>query len=67
MKMPVHMFISLGNILAKQFKDEAENQEKQQNEAMSNMPNIRQFTDLSSISNLASSISNGNFNTIKNY
>lgn len=44
MRMPTHMFISLGNILATQFKKEAESQEEQQSDSISsfNLPNIRQ-------------------------
>jgi len=60
--MPTHVFIALGNILAEQFKKEAEEQEKQQEEQMQNIPNLRSITDLSSLNNLASSIGNGSFN-----
>lgn len=51
------MFIALGNILAGQFKKEAEQQKKQQEEASSDIPNIRQFADMSSIGNIANSLS----------
>lgn len=59
MKMPVHMFISLGNILAGQFKKEAEEQKKQQ-EGMSNtdIPNLRQMSSsLPDVSSMLSSFS----------
>ena len=59
MKMPVHMFISLGNILAGQFKKEAEEQKKQQ-EGMSNtdIPNLRQMSsNLPDISSMLSGFS----------
>lgn len=46
MKMPVHIFIALGNTLASQFKKEAEDQKKQQDDAMSSMPNLRQMSNL---------------------
>lgn len=59
MKMPVHMFIALGNILAGQFKKESEAQQKQQEEAASSLPNLRQFADISNFGNIASSIGNG--------
>jgi hypothetical protein len=49
MKMPTHMFISMCNILASQFKKEAEEQEKERENATSDMPNLRQFADFSSI------------------
>ena len=65
MSMPVHIFISLGNILAAQFKQEAEEQRKQQEDSTSNggsfnIPsNIRSsLSQLSDISNLASSLTN---------
>lgn len=56
MKMPVHMFISLGNILAGQFKKEAEEQKKQQ-EGMGNtdIPNLRQMS--SSLPDVSSMLS----------
>ena len=56
MKMPVHMFISLGNILAGQFKKEAEEQKKQQ-EGMNNtdIPNLRQMS--SSLPDVSSMLS----------
>lgn len=56
MKMPVHMFIALGNILANQFKKEAEDQQQQQESATADMPNLRQFADMSNLSSIASSI-----------
>lgn len=59
MKMPVHMFISLGNILAGQFKKEAEEQKKQQ-EGMSNtdIPNLRQMSsNLPDVSSMLSGFS----------
>lgn len=62
MKMPVHMFIALGNILEGQFKKEAEDQQKQQENSMSNLPNLRQFSDIGSIaSSLGINSSSFNF------
>lgn len=51
MKMPVHIFIAQCNILASQFKKEAEEQQKQQDEQMSGMPNLRQFSDIGNLTN----------------
>lgn len=53
MKMPTHMFISMCNILASQFKKEAEEQQKEQENASADLPNLRNFSD---IGNLASSL-----------
>ncbi len=51
------MFISLGNILAGQFKKEAEEQERQQ-EGMTSVPNnIRQMTDIPDIGSMLSGFS----------
>ena len=51
MKMPVHIFISMCNILASQFKQEAEKQKEEQEEATTSIdvPNLRQLTDIGSI------------------
>lgn len=49
MHMPTHLFISMCNILASQFKKEAEDQKKEQEEATADLPNLRQFADFSSI------------------
>jgi len=43
MKMPVHSFILLGNILADQFKEEAKKQEEQDKEMKTQMPNLANF------------------------
>ena len=61
--MPVHIFISMCNILAGQFKKEAEKQKKDQDEAMADMPNLRSFSDISSI---ASSLNLPNINIPNN-
>lgn len=60
--MPMHYFISIGNILNKQFKEEADKQKKDEEEArshysipnMSNMPNLASLgSNLSSIPNIS--------------
>jgi len=48
--MPVHMFISLGNILSEQFRKEQEEQEKAQEEAESHAPRF-DMPDYSSMLN----------------
>lgn len=59
MHMPVHIFMSLCNVLANQFKEEAEKQKEEQENTMADMPNLRQFSDIGDIS---SSFSLPNFN-----
>lgn len=49
MKMPVHIFMSLCNILAGQFKKESEEQQREQESATMNLPNISSLTDFSNI------------------
>lgn len=53
--MPVHMFISLGNILSKQFKDEADKQKEEDEKAKASMPSTPSLPDFGS---LVSSMSN---------
>lgn len=50
MKMPMHIFIAMCNILAGQFKEEAEKQEKEQQEASADLPNFNSSFDLSNFS-----------------
>ena len=57
--MPVHIFISLGNILATQFKEEAEKQKKEQEKSNSNLPN---FNSLPNVSNILSNFNVPSFN-----
>ena len=49
--MPVHVFISLGNILATQFKEEAEKQKQEQENANRSAPS---FNNLPNVSNILS-------------
>lgn len=50
MKMPMHIFMSLCNVLSRQFEEEAEKQKEEQEQATSSMPNLRQFADFGNIS-----------------
>lgn len=47
--MPVHMFISLGNILASQFKEENEKQKEEEKKSMAGMPNLSSLSNISSM------------------
>lgn len=59
MKMPVHIFISMCNILASQFREEAEKQKEEQENATMDLPNLR---NLSGFSNIASNLGLPNLN-----
>ena len=48
MHMPVHAFLAIGNILAKQLKDEAEKEEEAQKGYSSQIPSIPNLPNLSS-------------------
>lgn len=59
MGMPTHIFISLGNILSKQFREEAEKQKKEQEQAESSTPSLG---NLPNVQDLIGSMNIPNFN-----
>lgn len=57
MAMPMHIFISLGNILATQFRKEKEQQEKEQADASASAPSFGNLPNVADFMNSMSNIS----------